>query len=431
MDLQGRVVSSALPFAGDLSVRTAPLFTRTLETRAFSVGTFMRNPMTPRVGLNLGAPITDDAGTLRGVLWMGLGLDWIADFTRGQQLPPDAVMIVVDEHGVVLARSEASDQWVGRSVAETPIFQAMRGVGTGTTESTGVDGIRRLYGVSVVQGSAASTHAFASVGIPVSTAEGIVRQALMRKLAIFAIGALLSLAVAAAVAERFFLRETRALLRTARGLHQGHLDVRTGLGGGTGELREVGQALDDGLDALQRAQTELVEAREAAQSANQAKSTFLAVMSHEIRTPMNAILNMTGLALESELSPRQRQYVSVAHQSARNLLGILNDVLDFSKIEAEKLEVESAPFSLRAVLDEVTETFRAKVVEKHVELITYVPPDVPDRVIGDALRVRQVLTNLVGNAFKFTERGEVVVAGRRSPAASAPEHGDAGEPLRR
>ena len=101
--------------------------------------------------------------------------------------------------------------------------------------------------------------------------------------------------------------------------------------------------------------------------------------------------------------------MSVAHQSARNLLGILNDVLDFSKIEAEKLDVESAPFSLRAVLDEVTETFRARVVEKHVELVTYVPGDVPDRVVGDALRMRQVLTNLVGNAFKFTEQGEVVV----------------------
>jgi two-component system sensor histidine kinase/response regulator len=255
----------------------------------------------------------------------------------------------------------------------------------------------------------------------VSTAEALVRQALMRKLAIFALGALLSLGVAAAVADRFFLRETRALLRTARALHHGDLAVRTGLSGGSGELREVAEALDSGIDALQQAQVELVEAREAAQSANQAKSTFLAVMSHEIRTPMNAILNMTGLALESELSPRQRQYVSVAHQSARNLLGILNDVLDFSKIEAEKLDVEAAPFSLRAVLDEVTETFRAKVVEKHVELVTYVPPEVPDRVIGDALRVRQVLTNLVGNAFKFTEHGEVVVRVGGDAAASRPD----------
>jgi two-component system sensor histidine kinase/response regulator len=124
---------------------------------------------------------------------------------------------------------------------------------------------------------------------------------------------------------------------------------------------------------------------------------------------MNAIINMNGLALEASLPPKAHQYVSVAYQSARNLLGILNDILDFSKIEADKLELEAAPFSLRDVLDEVTETFRATVVQKHVELITHALPAVPDRLVGDALRFRQVLTNLVGNAFKFTHEGEVLL----------------------
>jgi len=199
------------------------------------------------------------------------------------------------------------------------------------------------------------------------------------------------------------------LLGTARRLKAGDLSARTGLTEGRGELREVARALDSGLEALQTTQSEMVEARAAAESANQAKSAFLAVMSHEIRTPMNAIINMTGLALDTSLTPRQQQYLSVAHGSARNLLAIINDILDFSKIEAEKFDLEEAPFSLRTVLDEVTETFRAKVVEKHVELITSVAPDVPDHLVGDALRVRQVLTNLVGNAFKFTSSGEVVV----------------------
>jgi PAS domain S-box-containing protein len=150
-------------------------------------------------------------------------------------------------------------------------------------------------------------------------------------------------------------------------------------------------------------------AKATAEEATATKSMFLANMSHEIRTPMNAILNMTGLALEADLPPKPHQYVSVAHSSAKNLLGILNDILDFSKIEADKLDLESAPFSLRDVLEEVTETFRSVVIQKHVELITHALPTVPDRFRGDALRFRQVLTNLISNAFKFTHTGEVLV----------------------
>ena len=150
-------------------------------------------------------------------------------------------------------------------------------------------------------------------------------------------------------------------------------------------------------------------AKAKAEEATATKSMFLANMSHEIRTPMNAILSMTGLALEADLPAKPHQFIALAHSSARNLLGILNDILDFSKIEADKLELENAPFSLREVLEEVTETFRSVVMQKHVELITHALATVPDRVRGDALRFRQVLTNLVSNAFKFTEKGEVLL----------------------
>ncbi len=170
-------------------------------------------------------------------------------------------------------------------------------------------------------------------------------------------------------------------------------------------------------DVTQRKDQEraLKLAKAKAEEATQTKSMFLANMSHEIRTPMNAILNMTGLALEADLPPKPHQYVSVAHSSAKNLLGILNDILDFSKIEADKLYLENAPFSLREVLEEVTETFRSVVIQKHVELITHALATVPDRLRGDALRFRQVLTNLISNAFKFTEKGEVLVKVETAP----------------
>jgi two-component system sensor histidine kinase/response regulator len=185
-------------------------------------------------------------------------------------------------------------------------------------------------------------------------------------------------------------------------------------------LRELGRAIDDAVATQQAFQRDLVTAREQALAANRAKSAFLAMMSHEIRTPMNAIINMNGLALDTDLSPKAHQYISIAHSSARNLLGILNDVLDFSKIEAGKLELESAPFSLRAILDEVTDTFRASVIQKHVELVTFVVPGVPDRLVGDALRIRQVLTNLIGNAFKFTHEGEVALRVETAAADTEP-----------
>lgn len=158
-----------------------------------------------------------------------------------------------------------------------------------------------------------------------------------------------------------------------------------------------------------RMEEELRQAMRDANAANRAKSAFLAAMSHEVRTPMNGILGMTELALETELTHEQREYLTHVKKSADFLLGVINDILDFSKIEADKLSLECVPFRLRAELDEMLAIPDNQARQKGLKLIRNVAADVPEVLVGDPRRLRQVFENLVANALKFTERGEVFV----------------------
>jgi len=170
------------------------------------------------------------------------------------------------------------------------------------------------------------------------------------------------------------------------------------------------QRVEERTAELVQAEAAMREAKEAAEAANQAKTAFLAMMSHEMRTPMNAIIGMSGLLLDTPLTPDQQDFAETIRSSGDGLLTVINDILDFSMMETGKLALETRPFDLRQRVESALDLMRVKASEKGLELVCNIAGDVPVAIVGDDARLRQILVNLIGNAIKFTETGQVVVA---------------------
>src|SRR6266403_4467975 len=208
------------------------------------------------------------------------------------------------------------------------------------------------------------------------------------------------------VAGEKFSYDARALTRSAT-----EIDIQVAIAPLVDETSQCIGSIAVARDVTQHKRSEeaLRLAREAAESANHAKSSFLARMSHEIRTPMNGVLGMTELLLETRLTSAQRKYAETVQRSGQNLLGIINDLLDFSKIEAGKLELENVDMDLRRTIEDTVDLLAERAHVKGLELACSIPADVVTHVRGDPLRLGQILNNLVGNAIKFTEQGSVVI----------------------
>lgn len=153
----------------------------------------------------------------------------------------------------------------------------------------------------------------------------------------------------------------------------------------------------------------IISAKNEAESANKAKSEFIANLSHELRTPMNSIIGFNDLLLTTNLQKTQREYVKNVSKSSYNLLDIINNILDFSKIDSDKLVIDKTTFTLNDLLEENIDMHTIKAYEKNLEIICKIDPELPSQFLGDAIRIRQILTNLLGNAIKFTDKGEIFV----------------------
>ncbi len=188
----------------------------------------------------------------------------------------------------------------------------------------------------------------------------------------------------------------------------------------TSELANANELLQAEVAERRRAETEALRAREIAEAANRSKTEFLANISHEIRTPMNGIIGMTELALETDLNHQQREYLQLVSQSADSLLTLINDMLDFAKIEAGRMELENEPFSLRPLLEDAVKAMGVRAGQKGIGLGMEISPGVPGRIVGDSLRLRQILVNLLGNSVKFTEKGGITL--RVSALAAREDH---------
>ena len=203
--------------------------------------------------------------------------------------------------------------------------------------------------------------------------------------------------------------ETRQARRAHGGVREIMLDGRWYRLDDTHTAEGLTVSLRTDITAIKQLNQRLTLARDAAEAANRAKSTFLANMSHEIRTPLNGIVGMTALALDTPLDPEQGEYLQIVKSSADALLVIVNDILDFSKMEAGMMAIERVAFSLQGLIADCLKPLAVRAFDKQLELLVRIAPDVPDALVGDPGRLRQILTNLVGNAIKFTEQGEVCV----------------------
>ena len=422
-DNDGRVFCTSGPMH-DPSVADQPFFRRAMEKPGLAVGNYWVDPATDQRMIHFAERFEDDNGGIAGVVFAGLDLGWLSDHLKERGLSATASILIADREGNIIARLPHPELLVGKNMRKSHEL-IMDGDRAGWEEAVGVDGATRIYGY--VPPALPPGDFFLSAGQSKAEAFGVIDGATRRGVGLILASLLAAVYAAWAGGRNFIRRPIDGLLSVTAQWRNGNYEARARLEDRSSEIGRLGAAFDEMADALaarhaaqQKAEEELRQLNVTLESrieqrtielegAVRAKSQFLANMSHEIRTPLNGVLGMLELVRQTELAPMQQRLIETARRSGETLLGVINGVLDLSKIEAGKIDLECGPFDLRAVVEEVTQLFSELAYGKGLALACFVPANLPTALIGDAGRVRQILTNLVGNAIKFTEFGEVSI----------------------
>jgi signal transduction histidine kinase/CheY-like chemotaxis protein/HPt (histidine-containing phosphotransfer) domain-containing protein len=422
-DTSGRIFCTSEPTSYS-SVADQPFFERAMAQPGLAVGNYWVDPANGQRMIHFAERFEDDDGLIAGVVFAGLDLEWLSNHLKDRDLAPTASILIADREGNIIARLPHPELLVGKNMRKSH-EAIMDGEQAGWEEAVGVDGTTRIFGF--VPPALPPKDFFLSVGQTKAEAFAAIDSATRRGIGLILAGLLAAVYAAWAGGRNFIRRPIEGLLNVTAEWRNGNYAARAHLEDRSSEIGRLGAAFNEMADALamrhaaqQSAEEELRQLNATLESrieqrtvelegAVRAKSQFLANMSHEIRTPLNGVLGMLELVRQTELGPPQQRFIDTARRSGETLLGVINGVLDLSKLEAGRVEIEQSGFDLRIIVEEATELFSELAYGKGLELACFVPANLETELIGDAGRLRQILTNLIGNAVKFTEHGEVGV----------------------